>query len=258
MHIAVIIRLVPHTDSELEISDDGTDIDREWIDTKLNEFDDHALEEAILLKEIVGARVTALAVDTEGADRLLQTAIARGADEAHKISMPADVALCSRTMTLPVAAAVQKLGAELVLTGVQTPHDIYGQLAPYLGGALDWPQASAVSGIGADNDGILVQQELSGGVSTTLRLALPAVVGVQTASQPIRYVAGSKLRQAMSAEIGTLDTGAEPLEIGVKPTGLIASTAAGDVEMLNGGADAVAAKIHALLSERGLLRGERQ
>ena len=59
MHTAVILRLVPDIAEELEIDSAGTDIDREWIGIKLNEFDEHALEEAILLKESVGAHVTA-------------------------------------------------------------------------------------------------------------------------------------------------------------------------------------------------------
>ena len=50
-----------------------------------------------------------------------------------------------------------------------------------------------------------MQQEYSGGHSATLRVGLPAVIGVQTASQPPRYVSGSKLRQAMSEPIAVVE-----------------------------------------------------
>ena len=66
MHIAVVMRLVPDIAEELEVAESGLDIDREWIGMKLNEFDDHALEEAVLLKESAGASVTALALDGRG------------------------------------------------------------------------------------------------------------------------------------------------------------------------------------------------
>ncbi len=82
MHIAVILRIVPDLSEDLDIADSGTDIDREWVGLKLNEFDDHALEEAVLIKEASGARVTAIALAGDGAERQLQTAIARGADDA--------------------------------------------------------------------------------------------------------------------------------------------------------------------------------
>ncbi len=94
-----------------------------------------------------------------------------------------------------------------MLTGVQTPEDLFGQLAPYLGAMLDWPHVSAVGGIQSAGECVEVLQEYSGGVSSRLRLGLPAVVGVQTASQPPRYVSGSKLRQAMSETIAVYRVG---------------------------------------------------
>jgi electron transfer flavoprotein beta subunit len=51
MHVMVALRLVPDTAEEFELAADKKDIDRQWIGFKLNEFDDHALEEAVLLKE---------------------------------------------------------------------------------------------------------------------------------------------------------------------------------------------------------------
>ena len=103
MLVAVVLRLVPDLSGEFEIADDGKDIDREWVGMRLNEFDDHALEEAILLKEAEGATVIALALAGEGADRMLQSAIARGADRAVKISHDAEGVLSSRAAA-PVIA----------------------------------------------------------------------------------------------------------------------------------------------------------
>src|ERR1700675_4428045 len=40
MHIAVVMRLVPDTSEELEMDESGSDIVREWIGLKVNEFDD--------------------------------------------------------------------------------------------------------------------------------------------------------------------------------------------------------------------------
>ena len=79
MHVAVILRLNPVLTDELELTDDAKDIDREWIGLELNPFDDQALEQAVLLKENHGAKVTAIAAEAEGGERLLKTALARGA-----------------------------------------------------------------------------------------------------------------------------------------------------------------------------------
>jgi electron transfer flavoprotein beta subunit len=68
MKILVLLRMNPDPDGALELKADGSGLDREWMDLKLNEFDDHALEEAVLLKEATAGSVIAVAVG-DGAQR---------------------------------------------------------------------------------------------------------------------------------------------------------------------------------------------
>lgn len=185
---------------------------------------------------------------------MLQNAIARGVDRAVKITNIAEGPLSSRAAAPVIAAAVRQLGIELVLTGVQTPEDLYGQLAPYLGAVLDWPHVSAVSGLQRVGEGVEVLQEYSGGVSARLRLRLPAVIGVQAASQPPRYVSGSKLRQAMSEPIAVVESDAALAADTAEILALREPTRSGAAVMLEGDADIVADKIHGLLAERGLVK----
>ena len=49
--IVVIARLVPDLVEELEIAASGTALDRSWLRLIINEFDNHAIEQAIILKE---------------------------------------------------------------------------------------------------------------------------------------------------------------------------------------------------------------
>jgi electron transfer flavoprotein beta subunit len=257
MHIAVVLRLVPDITEELEIAESGTDIDREWIGIKLNEFDDHALEEAVLLKEASGATVTAIALDGEGTDRMLQTAVARGADGAIKVTHELERMGDARAVAAVLAPVLTDLGAELVLTGVQTPEDLLGQLAPYLGVRLGWPHVSAVSGVKRNGSGVTVQQEYSGGVAATLELALPAVIGVQTATHPPRYVSGSKLRQVMGSDL--IKTAASDAATAPGPAAEVLSFAPPEegqgAQMLDGDPEEIADKIVAALTDRGLLKG---
>lgn len=255
MHIAVLLRLVPDLAEELEVAESGTDIDREWVGIKLNEFDDHALEEAILLKERASATVTAVALDGDGVDRLLQSAIARGADRAVKIANELPPLAPARTVSGLVAGAVKDLGADLVVTGVQTPEDLGGQLAPWLGATLGWPHVSAVSGTEADGGALKVRQEHSGGYSVQLKVALPAVLGIQTASQPPRYVSGSKLRQAMSAKLESVEAAAPAGGAATEVIALAKPERSGGATMWDGEAEDVAEKLLAVLRERGLLKG---
>lgn len=256
MRIAVVLRLVPDMADEIEIAESGQDIDREWIGMKLNEFDDHALEEAILLKEHAGATVTALALDGEGVDRMLQAAVARGADRIVKLSHD-DISplLAAGPAAHLVADAVRQLGVDLVLTGVQTPEDLGGQLAPALGAVLDWPHLSAISGVQSSDDGLAVRQEHSGGYATRVLVALPAVLGIQTASQPPRYVSGSKLRQATGAKAEEIEGTPPPAAPAAEVRSLAPPPSTGGAVMWSGDVEAIAAQFLALLRERGLLKG---
>ena len=65
-HIVVTAKLVPDLVEELEIADSGTALDMTWLRLIINEFDDHAIEQAILLKEKFGGQVTIVAPDMEG------------------------------------------------------------------------------------------------------------------------------------------------------------------------------------------------
>lgn len=252
MHLAVILRLIPDLSEEFEIDDSGTDIDREWIGFKLNEFDDQALEEAVLLKERFGAKVTAVALAAEGSDRVLQTAVARGADEALRIDhMEERIDSATKAASL-LAGPLTEIGATLVLTGVQTPEDIFGQLAPTLAGQLGWPTVNAVSNISVREEKIVVQQEYSGGFSALLQVSGPAVFGVQAASQPPRYVSGTKLRQAQSTPIRSIDAGPAAASA-AKISSLRIPDRGSHAEMLSGDADSVAARVLNILKERGLV-----
>ncbi|HEX6621882.1 MAG TPA: hypothetical protein VF024_19620, partial [Solirubrobacteraceae bacterium] len=188
MNIAVAVRLMPKAGDELEVDPSGTDIDRELVDMVIAEFDDQALEEAVLIKEATGATVTAVALQAEGAEQALRVAYARGADRVVLVDAGEVDAYDSRTAALAFAEAFRALSPDLVLIGVQTPSDVFGQTAPALAVALGWPQASVVVGVTVADGAARVTQEYAGGRLAVLGLQLPAVVGVQSASSPPRYV----------------------------------------------------------------------
>ena len=254
MNIAVAIRLMPKAGDELEVDPSGTDIDRELVDMVISEFDDQALEEAVLIKEATGATVTAVALQAEGAEQALRVAYARGADRVVLVEAGEIDAYDSRTAALAFAEAFRALAPDLVLIGVQTPSDVFGQTAPALAVALGWPQASVVVGVTVADGTARVTQEYAGGRLAILGLELPAVVGVQSASAPPRYVSMGRLRQAMTeATAETLDVSVEPPAARSTLVSLARPEVQGGATMLEGDAEEVAAQIVAVLRERGAL-----
>jgi electron transfer flavoprotein beta subunit len=256
MNIAVAVRLMPKAGEELELDPSGTDIDREYVEQAITDFDDQALEEAVLIKEATGATVTAVGLASDGIDQALQVAYARGADRVVVVDAGELDPYDTRSASLAFGEAFRQLSPDLVLVGVQTPYDIFGQTAPLVAVALGWPQASVVVKVGVADRTARVEQEYAGGHLAVLELQLPAVIGVQSASQPPRYVSMTRLRQAMT------EASPESLSVSVTPAGrapqlvaLARPEAKAHATMLEGDAEEVAAKIVAVLREQGALVG---
>ena len=254
MNIAVAVRLAPKAGEELELDPSGADIDREVVEMAICDFDDQALEEAVLIKEATGATVTAVGLRSEGIEQALRVAYARGADRIVVVDAGDIDPYDSRTAALAFAEAFRTLAADLALIGVQTPYDVFGQAAPYVATGLGWPQASVVVGVSLADGAARVQQEYTGGSVAVLSLRLPAVLGVQSASSPPRYVSMSRLRQAMT------EASAESLTVSVeapaqRPTlvGLARPAPQAGATMIEGDAEEAAAQIVAVLRERGAL-----
>lgn len=207
MKIVVLLKQVPDLVEDLEVDVSGKALDTEEIKFKLNEFDDHALEEAILLKESGAANeVIAMAVDGEGVEKMLYTAIAKGADKAVKLTggNPADSHQLGRAFT----NALNSEGYDFVFTGVQSVDDSDGQLGPIIASYLGIPCISVVSGVSISGNTAAVHKEYSGGMMGEFEVDMPAVLGIQSAKQAPRYAPVSKIRQVQqTASIETAPFG---------------------------------------------------
>ncbi len=258
MRIVVPLKAVPDLVEEIELTDDGTDIDREYLKFVLNEWDDQALEEALLIKDAGDAEVVAVALaDDPDIEQALYTAIAKGADGAVKLdrSTDGDAPADTHTRAAVFAAYLKDNPADLVITGVQAPDDLDGQLPPALAAHLGAPHASVVVSVVPADGKVRVRQEFSGGRAADLEMTLPAVVGLQASRQTPRYAPVSKVRAAQQAG-GLTEV---PVASGDGPPALTirriyAPESASHAEMLTGDEDEVADKIIELLRGRGLIK----
>ncbi len=254
VRIAVPLKAVPDLVEEIEFTPDGTGIDREFLKFVLNEWDDQALEEALLVKEATGGEVVAVGLAGDpGIDQALYTALAKGADSAVKLS---GGAADTHSRAALLASYLAQQPADLIVTGVQAPDDLDGQLPPMLAARLGLPHVSVAIAVEVADGSAQVRQEFAGGRSQQLEVSLPAVVGVQAARQPPRYAPISRIRQVMQA--GALPEeavpGASP-EPALTVRRMYTPEQTGHAEMLAGGTGPVADKIIELLRSRGLVKG---
>lgn len=197
MNIIVPVKLVPDLVEELSIDASGTALNTAWLRMIVNEFDDHAIEQAIILKEQTGANVTVLSANIEGIDDLLFTAAAKGADRLIKLNGDFESGVNNHALAREMATIIRALKPDLILTGVQAHNDLDGSIGPQLAEYLGIPYIGYVSGVKVNGDKVNVRKEYPGGLIGEIQVSLPALLGIQAAEQPPRYVAISKVRQMM-------------------------------------------------------------
>ena len=193
MKIAVALKQVPDLSEELEVDDSGKALDTEYLKFRLNEYDEHALEEAVCLKEAGQVdEVVAIAVDGEDTDKMLFSAMAKGVDRVVKLTggEPSDSHQFAQAF-----AGVLGGDYDLILTGVQSVDDRDGQMGPILSTLLDVPCVSVVTRVEIQGGNASVHKEYFGGLTGEFAVQLPAVLGIQAARQTPRYAPVSKVRQ---------------------------------------------------------------
>ncbi len=254
MRIVVPLKAVPDLVEEIEFTPDGTGIDREFLKFVLNEWDDQALEEALLVKEASGGEVVVVGLaEDPDIDQALFTALAKGADGAVKIGGGAED---THSRAALLAAYLEQQPADLIVTGVQAPDDLDGQLPPMLAARLGLPHVCVAIAVEAAGGSVRVRQEFAGGRSQQLDVKLPAVVGVQASRQPPRYAPISRIRQVMQAGgVQQVTVPAASPQPALTVRRMYTPEQAGHAEMLAGSTGSVADKIIELLRSRGLVKG---
>jgi len=252
--IVVIARLVPDLVEELEIAPSGTALDLSWLRVIINEFDNHAIEQAIILKERSGAAVTIISPEAEGVEDMLFTTVAKGADRLIKFTGIGEEKPTNLSLAQSLASMIKEIKPDLVLSGVQAHDDITGDLAPQLAELLDMPYVGYISGVSLDGGKAKAYKEYPGGILAEMEISLPAVLGIQSSEEPPRYVAISKVRQMMnSSSIEEIQSSELETESGVVIKRMYLPGAAERAEMLEGDEEEVAAKVTTILQDLGLL-----
>ena len=253
MNIVVLAKLVPDLVEELEIDESGTALDMTWLRLIINELDDHAIEQSILLKERTGAHVTVLVPDIEGVDDILFTASAKGADRLIKILADYESGVNNHALARAMVPLMDELAPDLILAGVQTHEDLDGSIGPLLAGYLEMPYVGYVASVELNDVTATASTEYPGGLSAEMEVNLPAVLGIQVAEQPPRYVAVSKVRQAMkTAEIEEVEAGELDLEGGPSIDRLYPPEVGEGATMLEGSLDDIADELIGIFKELGV------
>lgn len=208
MKILVPVKQVAVLDDEFEMRDDGRDVDEDYFEKDLNEFDHFSVEEALQIKEANGdaPEVVIVTIGDDDADDALRTALAKGADRGIRV-WDDDLAEADGVAIAKVLAkVVEREAPDMVFTGAQSADFGHATTGMALAGLLNWPHAAVVSKLeyspGADN--ATLNRELEGGLEEVMTVKCPAVLSIQLGINQPRYASLRGIRQARQKDVDEL------------------------------------------------------
>jgi electron transfer flavoprotein beta subunit len=252
MKIAILLKEV--VDLVEEIVVEGSQLDRDELAFRSNEFDDYALVEALEMKAENDV-VDVYGLDGEQVESMLHLAVARGASNLFKVSIegtdPVEEGISSRSVAHGFAKALEGGNYDLIMTGVQGVDDLDGSIAAHVGQIMGLPNINVVIQVDRGEGSVTCQKEFPGGVIGEYEVQLPAVIGVQASRTPPSYIPVSKVRRA--AQDATINE--KSVSVDQSYLGKISSVAlpvGGDrAEIIP--TDGAASKVLEILKSRGVL-----
>ena len=202
MDIIVCVKHVPDTtEAEVVIREDQRGIKTEDLPYVINEWDEYAIEEAILMKERLGGTVVAVTVGPEEAEATLRRCLAKGADWAMRIWDEGLEEADGFAIAKVLHAAIKDMKYDLILTGTQAGDDGYAVVGVALAELLGIPHAALVKKIELKDGSAVVHRELEGGLEEVVEVRLPAVFTIQTGINEPRYVSIMGIKRARKKEL---------------------------------------------------------
>jgi electron transfer flavoprotein beta subunit len=204
----VCVKQIAMLGDEVEFTDDETDVDPDFLEFAINEWDTYATEEALRMKEAAGdGEVVVVTVGDEDAEDAMRRALAMGADRGIRISgddiPPGDPITTARAL----APVVGGESPDLVLCGVQSSDAVQGATGAALAELLGLPRVAVAKQVDLQGGKALVHRELEGGLIDVTEVDLPAVLTIQTGINEPRYATLRAIKQAEQQEIEVVEPG---------------------------------------------------
>ena len=219
MKIIVCVKQVPDT-TRVEIDPETKTLVREGVESVLNPLDTFAVEEALRIRERLGAAVTALTLGPPQAERMLRETLALGVDEAVLVSGREFAGSDTWATSYALACAIRRLGpCNLILCGKQAVDGDTGHIGPEIAAHLGLPQATYVRKVREISAACAVVECLTDWGWEALRVPLPAVMTVVKDLNEPRLPNLADLYRGRFAQVSTLDAaavGADRAEIGLE------------------------------------------
>lgn len=217
MRIICPVKRVPDTAAEKKVKPDDHTLDRDASDPILNANDEWSLEEALRIKERIGAEIVALCMGPEQAQQTVRKALSYGLDAAIQVTDDALAGSDAVATARVLAAALSGEEFDLVIMGNQSS-DARTMLVPaMLAEFLDVPALTYVKHLEVDGRTLTAHRESPTG-HVVVTAEMPAVVSVVEAINEPRYPSFKGIMAAKKKPVetwGLADLGVDASQVGL-------------------------------------------
>ncbi len=208
MKIIVPVKQVGVLDEDFEINDDGSDVDPDFLEFELNEWDDYSWEEALRLQEEHGdsVEIIPLAIGPDEAEEGLRKCLAKGGERGIRVWHDALQGSDSQAIARVIAKVAEREQADMVFTGALASDHGFAQTGVSVAAHLGWPQVAVVSKLDYQpgDSSAKVHRELEGGLEEILSVQTPAVLTIQLGINEPRYASLRGIKQAKAKPVEIL------------------------------------------------------
>ena len=251
MKIVVCVKQVPDA-KDVRLDPKTNTLAREGVESIMNPYDRHAVEEAVRLKEAHGGTVTVISMGPPQAEETLREAISCGADEAVLVSDRAFAGADTWATTYTLSQAIKKLdGFDLILCGKQAIDGDTAQVGPGLAERLDIPYIANTRKVSECSDSTIRLERMMDDGYDEVEMTTPGLLTVVKEINEPRVPSLKGKMKAKKAEVKVMtaaDIDAEVDLLGLKGSTtqvvkVFSPQAKGDREMITGSVDEQVAKL---------------
>ncbi|MGM0651246.1 MAG: electron transfer flavoprotein subunit beta/FixA family protein [Bacillota bacterium] len=262
MKTLVCIKYVPDTsEAEVNVNPDGISVDDKRFSFDINDADNYAVEESVLIKEAHGGEVTVLSMGPKKSEVMIRMALAKGCDKAVRIEDERVAGHDPLMVAKTLAGAIKGQEFDLVFTGCMANDDWHMSTGVALAEELGINHASMVKHIEVMDGKVKVQRELEGGLLEAVELELPAVLTIQTGINEPRYAPIRGIRQAQKKELNVVsldDLGIDPATVSMDASQVVLEKlyipdVQSTAEFIEGEPEEKAEKLASILQKGGLV-----
>jgi electron transfer flavoprotein beta subunit len=249
MKVAVCVKQIGALGDEVEFTDDERDVDPDYLDFALNEWDSYATEEALRLVEAAGeGEVVVVSVGDDDAEDAMRRALAMGAGRGIRIWAAELSGADPITVARALAEVVREESPDLVLCGVQSSDSVQAATGAALAELLGLPRVAVVTRLELSDGKATVHRELEGGLVDVTEVDTPCLLTIQTGINEPRYATLRAIKQAEQKEIDVREPG-ELGEPAYRVRRMYVPPKGEGAEMLDGSPADVAQRIKEIVEE---------